>query len=105
MKLKFLKVSGVIAAVGILGACGTGSSNTDSDGNEVETITFINHKTDWEGNGKWDEYMAEFNEKYPNINVEIQTITDYAGQVKTRMNSKEYGDLLMIPGDINSSRL
>ena len=101
MKLKFLKVSGVIAAVGILGACGTGSSNTDSDGNEVETITFINHKTDWEGNGKWDEYMAEFNEKYPNINVEIQTITDYAGQVKTRMNSKEYGDLLMIPGDIN----
>lgn len=101
MKLKFLKVSGVIAAVGILGACGTGSSNTDSDGNEVETITFINHKTDWEGNGKWDEYMAEFNEKYPNINAEIQTITDYAGQVKTRMNSKEYGDLLMIPGDIN----
>ena len=44
--------------------------------------------------------MAEFNKKYPDIKVEIQTITDYAGQIKTRMNSEEYGDLLMIPGDI-----
>ncbi|BDP86057.1 hypothetical protein EfmAA610_32670 (plasmid) [Enterococcus faecium] len=25
-----------------------------------------------------DEYMTKFNEKYPDIKVEIQTITDYA---------------------------
>lgn len=76
--------------------CSSGSSDSD-----VETITFINHKTDWETNGKWDEYIAKFNEKYPDIKVEVQTITDYAGQMKTRMNSKEYGDVLMIPGDIS----
>lgn len=84
-----------LAAVTLVG-CSSGSSDSD-----VETITFINHKTDWETNGKWDEYIAKFNEKYPDIKVEVQTITDYAGQMKTRMNSKEYGDVLMIPSDIS----
>lgn len=84
-----------LAAVTLVG-CSSGSSDSD-----VETITFINHKTDWETNGKWDEYIAKFNEKYPDIKVEVQTITDYEGQMKTRMNSKEYGDVLMIPGDIS----
>lgn len=84
-----------LAAVTLVG-CSSGSSDSD-----VETITFINHKTDWETNGKWDEYIAKFNEKYADIKVEVQTITDYAGQMKTRMNSKEYGDVLMIPGDIS----
>lgn len=84
-----------LAAVTLVG-CSSGSSDSD-----VETITFINHKNDWETNGKWDEYIAKFNEKYPDIKVEVQTITDYAGQMKTRMNSKEYGDVLMIPGDIS----
>ncbi|MFP9055431.1 carbohydrate ABC transporter substrate-binding protein, partial [Enterococcus faecalis] len=83
----------------VLGACGNNKdSANDKDGGKTETITFINHKTDWETNGKWDEYMTKFNEKYPDIKVEIQTITDYAGQIKTRMNSEEYGDVLMIPG-------
>ncbi len=78
-----------------------GCSNGDAKNSKVETITFINNRTDWEANGKWDEYMAEFNKKYPNIKVEVQTITDYAGQMKTRMNSKEYGDVLLIPSDVS----
>ncbi|MBP1041092.1 carbohydrate ABC transporter substrate-binding protein [Vagococcus sp. BWB3-3] len=86
--------------LGVLTACGSKEKASEKGETETETITFINHKTDWEGNGKWDEYMAAFNEKYPDIKVEIQTITDYAGQMKTRMNSDEYGDLLMLPGDI-----
>ncbi|SJZ70805.1 ABC-type glycerol-3-phosphate transport system, substrate-binding protein [Globicatella sulfidifaciens DSM 15739] len=64
-------------------------------------ITFINHKTDWAGDGTWDRYLEEFNAVHPNIKVNIETITDYAGQVKTRMNSDQYGDVLMIPGDIS----
>lgn len=94
---KGLLTIGMTALVAVtLVGCSSGSSDSD-----VETITFINHKTDWETNGKWDEYIAKFNEKYPDIKVEVQTITDYAGQMKTRMNSKEYGDVLMIPGDIS----
>lgn len=98
MKKTLFKL-GITAFAGtlVLAGCSAGGSAKD-DGKEI--ITFINHKTDWEGNGKWDEYIAKFNEKYPDIKVEVQTITDYAGQMKTRMNSKEYGDFLMIPGDI-----
>ncbi|MBF6977988.1 carbohydrate ABC transporter substrate-binding protein [Aerococcaceae bacterium zg-BR22] len=68
---------------------------------EQVEITFINHKTDWEGNGTWDRYLEEFNAIHPEIKVNIETITDYAGQIKTRMNSTQYGDVLMIPGDIS----
>lgn len=91
-------VTAAAAALVLAGCASGGGSSQSEDGKE--TITFINHKTDWEGNGKWDEYIAKFNEKYPDITVEVQTITDYAGQMKTRMNSKEYGDVLMIPSDI-----
>lgn len=77
-----------------------GCSNGESKDSGKETITFINHRTDWETNGKWDEYIKQFNEKNPDIKIEVQTITDYAGQVKTRMNSDDYGDILMIPSDI-----
>lgn len=92
---------GIIAAVASITLTGCSNGGSSSYGKK-ETITFINHRTDWETNGKWDEYIKKFNEKYPDIKVKIQTITDYAGQIKTRMNSKEYGDLLMIPGDIKA---
>lgn len=97
MKKIILGVSGLVVTGLLLGACGNESTNT-KDGKE--SITFINHKTDWETNGKWKEYIQQFNEKNPDIEVNIQTITDYAGQIKTRMNSKEYGDVLMIPSDV-----
>ncbi len=96
MKKGLLVGMTALAAVTLVGCSSSSTKNSN-----VETITFINHKTDWETNGKWDEYIAEFNKKYPDIKVEVQTITDYAGQMKTRMNSKEYGDVLMIPGDIS----
>lgn len=96
MKKGLLVGMTALAAVTLVGCSSSSTKNSN-----VETITFINHKTDWETNGKWDEYIAKFNEKYPDIKVEVQTITDYAGQMKTRMNSKEYGDVLMIPGDIS----
>ncbi|MBC9825455.1 ABC transporter substrate-binding protein [Carnobacterium inhibens] len=89
-----------IASVLGLAACGGESTKETDAADGVETITFINHKTDWETNGKWDEYITEFNEEHPDIKVEIETITDYAGQMKTRMNTEEYGDLLMLPADI-----
>ena len=62
-----------------------GCSNGESKDSGKETITFINHRTDWETNGKWDEYIKQFNEKNPDIKIEVQTITDYA----VKLNSYE----------------
>ncbi|MEK4909482.1 extracellular solute-binding protein [Niallia circulans] len=89
------------AAALMLGACSSDSEKQGGKGADgKETITFINHKTDWTGNGKWDEYIAQFNEKHPDIEVKVETITDYAGQMQIRMNSKDYGDVLMVPTTI-----
>lgn len=92
MKKGLFKLGVTAFAALALAGC-SGSTNSSESGGE--TITFINHKTDWETNGKWAEYIAEFSEKYPDIHVEVQTVTDYAGQMKTRMNSDEYGDVLI----------
>ena len=99
MKKRLVLLAGVSAALMLLlTACG--SKGSDAKADKTETITFINHKTDWQSNGKWKEYMKEFNKKNPNIKVKIETITDYAGQMKTRMNSNQYGDVFMLPDTV-----
>ncbi|WP_461226078.1 ABC transporter substrate-binding protein [Lacticaseibacillus suihuaensis] len=100
MKKQLALMAGLSAAL-LLGltACG-GSKDSGATKSKTQTITFINHKTDWAGNGKWKAYMKDFNKKYPNIKVKIETITDYAGQMKTRMNSDQYGDVFMLPDTI-----
>ncbi|WP_233269718.1 ABC transporter substrate-binding protein [Heyndrickxia camelliae] len=101
LKKKLFRVSLAAGALALmLGACSNGLSSSGTDKGGKETITFINHKTDWTGNGKWKEYTKEFNQKYPNINVKVETITDYAGQMKIRMNSKDYGDVFMLPDTV-----
>lgn len=57
-------------------------------------IIVLHHRTDFED--KFEEYKAAFNEIYPNVNVEFEAITDYAGTVRTRMSTKSYGDCLMV---------
>lgn len=58
------------------------------------TIVVLHHRTDIEA--KFDEYAKRFNEKYPNIVVEFEAVTDYAETIRTRMSTKEYGDVLMM---------
>ncbi|MEK5172624.1 ABC transporter substrate-binding protein [Heyndrickxia sp. FSL W8-0496] len=101
MKKRLFRMSVVASALAlILSACGKEEANTDGDKSGKETITFINHKTDWTGNGKWDEYIEEFNKKHPDIKVKVETITDYAGQMQIRMNSEDYGDVFMLPDTV-----
>lgn len=65
------------------------------------TIKFYNNRTDMnldDYNGKkWDEYVADFNKVYPNIKVEIDADTTYAESALLRLQSGDYGDILMIP--------
>jgi raffinose/stachyose/melibiose transport system substrate-binding protein len=101
---KLLRAGAVATALVVaLAGCGSNSNKSKSDsadGSGKETITFINHKTDWSGNGKWKQYISDFNKKYPNIKVKVETITDYAGQMQIRLNSKDYGDVFMVPTTI-----
>ncbi len=64
------------------------------------TITVLTHRTDLVQNGTMKKYAAEFNKIYPKVTVKFEGITDYEGEVKIRMNTENYGDVLMIPNAI-----
>ena len=44
-----------------------------------------------DADGTYEALIAKFNGKYPDVTVEVQSITDYAGELATRMQTKEYG--------------
>lgn len=65
------------------------------------TISLFNHRTDLESedyNGKkWSEYLADFNQMYPNITVELTTDTNYADDALMHLQSGDYETIMMIP--------
>lgn len=65
------------------------------------TISLFNHRTDLESedyNGTtWKEYIAAFNEMYPNITIELTTDTNYADDALTHLQSGDYETIMMIP--------
>lgn len=63
-------------------------------------ITFIHHRTDIDGT-LMKGYIAKFNEKYPDIKVKTETMSDYEGQMKIRLNSNDYGDALIVSDEVN----
>ena len=67
------------------------------------TITMLTHRTDRLSDGTFDALLAQFQEKYPNANVEFEGITDYAGELAVRVQTPEYGDVLMIPDAVPST--
>lgn len=79
----------------------TGNDDSSEDGKRLSgTITVITNRTDLlkeDAAISMMDYAAEFNKIYPDVVVEFEGLTDYEGQIKIRMNTKEYGDVLMIP--------
>ena len=64
-------------------------------------LKFLTNRTDMldaDYSGKnWDAYLAEFNEMYPNIKVDVEGITDYAQDTLLRLQGGDWGDIMMIP--------
>ena len=91
-----------------LAACGGsgGGKSSDaatapSDPAEVSgTITVLTNRTDQVQDGTLDGYAKRFNQIYPHVTVKFQGLTDYEGDVKIRLNSSDYGDVLSIPAAV-----
>ncbi|MEU0598985.1 extracellular solute-binding protein [Streptomyces sp. NPDC006393] len=83
---------------------GTPSNETATAPTDPEavsgTITVLTHRTDLVQNGAMKRYADEFGKIYPKVKVKFEGITDYEGEVKIRMNTANYGDVLMIPAVI-----
>ncbi|OZG68585.1 ABC transporter substrate-binding protein [Bifidobacterium eulemuris] len=112
--LKKIAAAVVASACAIsLAACGgeSASETTDLQYKDIElgttgtdittTIKLYSHRTDMlqdSYNGTtWEQYIAEFNEMYPNITVEVDAGTDYGNSALTRLQGGDWGDIMMIP--------
>jgi ABC-type glycerol-3-phosphate transport system substrate-binding protein len=102
-----------MAAALTLSACGgsssggtTASATSDSSSASAPAavsgeITVLTNRTDLVQNGTYEGYAKTFNQKYPDVKVKFEAITDYEGEVKIRMNTDKYGDVLLIPNSIS----
>ncbi len=59
------------------------------------TLKVLSHRTDLEDT-KFPEYVAAFNEMYPNITVEYEASTTYADEALLRIKQSDW-DIMMIP--------
>ncbi|GAB2908668.1 MULTISPECIES: ABC transporter substrate-binding protein [Streptomyces] len=105
-------LTGTLLAAALLasGCTGGGGGSKAADAKAPDdpskvsgTIKVLTHRTDIVQDGTMKKYAAEFNKTYPKVKVEFDAITDYEAEVKIRMNTKNYGDVLMIPGVIKKN--
>ena len=105
-------LAGVCASALALSGCGGGGASSGGQAAPKPTsdptavsgdITVLTNRTDLNQDGTLKKYAAAFNKTYPNVHVTFQAITDYEGEVKTRMNTSNYGDVLLIPPSISKT--
>lgn len=85
---------GILGILGlVLGSCTGKTGSSAKEGEIAGKIVVLTHRTDWV-NTKFQDYKKAFTAKYPKVEVEFEAITDYEGTVRTRMSTKEYGDVL-----------
>lgn len=72
----------------------------DKDPGEIEgNLTVITNRTDIVDT-VFQDYLKKFQETYPNVDISFEALTDYGGEIMPRMNTQEYGDVLLIPTQI-----
>ncbi|GAA2443354.1 ABC transporter substrate-binding protein [Streptomyces lavendulocolor] len=89
-----LTVAGCSGGGGAAGGTAAAPADPGAVSGEIKVLT---HRTDLVQNGTMKRYAEEFNKTHPKVKVSFEGITDYEGEVKIRMNTKAYGDVLMIP--------
>jgi raffinose/stachyose/melibiose transport system substrate-binding protein len=110
MRTTVVPMVALAAAVAVVGtACSSSGSagspaaaaTAASDPSAVSgDITVLTNRTDLIGDGTMKKYAARFKQLYPKVNVTFQGLTDYEGEVKIRLNTKNYGDVLLIPAAV-----
>ena len=99
MKKKLLIFILLIFLMAFVAACGDDKSSNGSseDGKVQGEITFITNRTDLVDTF-YKDAIKKFKEKYPDVtDVNIEALKDYEGDIKVRLASGEYGDMLLVP--------
>ncbi|HET8896681.1 MAG TPA: ABC transporter substrate-binding protein, partial [Protaetiibacter sp.] len=96
-------VAGAATAAMLLTSCSGGGGEDPSnslDGDVTGEVTFVTWRTDLIQDGTFEKYAAEFTKKYPDASVKFEGITDYEGEMRTRLSTTNYGDVLGIPNSV-----
>jgi raffinose/stachyose/melibiose transport system substrate-binding protein len=109
-----MKVTALVAAVSAVALTTAGCSGGPqtsaqapggpvSDSAQCDQITVLTNRTDLVDTALAD-YAKKFASANPGKTVKFQAITDYDNEVKTRMNTKDYGDVLLIPSTVSPNQ-
>jgi raffinose/stachyose/melibiose transport system substrate-binding protein len=101
--MRKLALIGLLAAGLVLAGCSNGSSGTDQNAVSGDIIV-LTQRTDIVDT-VFADYKKKFEARYPGVHVTFEAITDYEGEVRIRMNTKDYGDVLLIPNSITADQL
>lgn len=120
MKLKKVISLMISAALTMsLAACGPSETSTGSNDEVIDFATvklgedytdikadlkFLTHKTD-AVDDVFQEYIREFQKLYPNVTITYEGITNYADDIMTRLTTRDWGDICMIPTAIDKNEL
>ena len=96
-------IAGVVAVTLLLAGCSAGGGASDS-GEPSGDITVLTNRTDLVETD-FKDYKATFEEIYPDVTVTFEAITDYEGEVTTRLSTGDYGDVVGIPTSVSLDQL
>lgn len=107
--LAVLMTMGTMASLASCGDDNSNSSGSDSKSSgkssgDGVTLTVYTNRTDRVEDGTLDKLTEQF-EKDNNCEVKYQGLKDYSTDIKTKMGSGDYGDVLMIPDDVQLDEL
>ncbi|MDT8715248.1 hypothetical protein IAI10_00960 [Clostridium sp. 19966] len=95
MKKVLAIVMTAAVAAGILSGCG---SKPGGSGSKDITLSVFFNRTDLQ-----DTYLKDYADKYKKktgVTIKWTTITNYDDDVKVKMNSSDYGDVLLVPSGV-----
>ncbi|AYF98015.1 ABC transporter substrate-binding protein [Protaetiibacter intestinalis] len=100
-------IAGAATAALLLTSCSGAPTGSDDglDGEVTGEVTFVTWRTDLIEDGTFDTYAEEFHAKYPDATVKFEGITDYEGELRTRLSTTNYGDVLGIPNSVLPDQL
>ena len=67
-------------------------------------LKFITHRTDLIDT-TFQEYVKEFQKMYPGVTITYEGITSYADDIITRLTTGDWGDICMIPMQLDKNEL
>ncbi|MGL5347992.1 MAG: ABC transporter substrate-binding protein [Peptostreptococcaceae bacterium] len=97
MKMKKIVGLALVATLALSG-CTKKEETTNSSGKIGGEITVVTDRTDEAAQKLFDKIEEDFKAKYPEVtDIKWESSADYDTHITTRMNTKEYGDVLFVP--------